>query len=136
MVAEGVPADGFGQSIVVEVPASSFLMFRAGSGSVDTPEVAAGPATGLQLSRISPNPGSGARTIAFTLPREAQVTVDVVDLAGRRVARVTDETRAAGAHSVTWDGRDSGGKRVAAGTYWVRVQGGGEIATRKLTVLQ
>lgn len=136
VVAEGVPADGFGQSIVIEVPASSFLMFRAGSGSVDTPEVAAGSATGLQLSRISPNPGSGARSIAFTLPREAQVTVDVVDLAGRRVARVTDETRAAGAHSVTWDGRDSGGNRVAAGTYWVRVQGGGEIATRKLTVLQ
>ena len=51
--------------------------------------------------------------------------------------RVLDEgNRAAGRHSVDWDGRDSTGRQVAAGIYFYRLSAGAEVLTRKLTVLQ
>jgi hypothetical protein len=36
---------------------------------------------------------------------------------------------------MTWNGRDLGGRRVGGGTYFVRLQAGGETTTRKVVFL-
>jgi flagellar basal-body rod modification protein FlgD len=55
----------------------------------------------------------------------AAVTVDVVDVAGNLVRRITTGPVAAGAQSADWDGRDSAGRGVTPGTYFYHVTAAG-----------
>ena len=58
------------------------------------------------------------------------------DLAGRLVADLADQELGAGPHSRTWRGRDRGGLAVASGTYFVRLQVEGVVATRRVTLIR
>lgn len=80
----------------------------------------------------APNPFRGPTRIAFTLPARERVAVRVFDPAGRLVRTLVNETRAAGRHGVTWDGRDDGGRSVASGAYFYEVRAGGERLARKM----
>ena len=46
------------------------------------------------------------------------------------------EVRDAGDHTVSWDGRDGGGREVAAGAYFYRLEVDGESATQKMILLK
>jgi hypothetical protein len=67
---------------------------------------------------------------------EGLYAVEVFDVRGRRVRGVLDARLAAGTHEVAWDLKDSSGKRVAAGVYFVRMAGRAFGQTRKITVLE
>ncbi len=75
---------------------------------------------------------SGQATIDFELGAPQPVRVSVHDVAGRVVRVLRSGTASAGANRVAWDGRDSGGRRAAAGVYFVRLQTPQDSATRKL----
>ncbi len=65
-----------------------------------------------------PNPFGPSTTIRYVLAARARVTLLVADPAGRIVRRLaagSDED--AGAHQVTWDGRDDAGGELPAGIY-------------------
>jgi serine protease AprX len=88
-----------------------------------TTDVALGPAGsgGLQLS-AGPNPvrpGSGA-TIRFSAPAAAGVTLEVLDVSGRRCARLY-EGPARTPQSLRWPGVSAAGDPLAAGVYWIRL---------------
>jgi len=90
----------------------------------------------FQLLVPQPNPTRGTSTFAFALPEAARVRAEVFDIAGRRVARLTnDEILAPGRHSLTWDGRGRYGARVESGIYLVRVSAGHLSASRKLVIV-
>jgi len=72
--------------------------------------------------RIKPNPAKEPVGIQFAVPVSGVATVDVFDTQGRLVKRVLNKTTAAGNASTSWDGRDTAGKEVAAGVYFVRVK--------------
>ena len=72
--------------------------------------------------RVKPNPLNPKADISFTLTRAGHVTIAIYDLQGRLVRRVLDENRAAGDQSVAWNGSDNSERRVASGTYFVRIQ--------------
>jgi hypothetical protein len=71
--------------------------------------------------RAWPNPFSSATTVRFAVPRPSSVRIEVRDLEGRTTRRLVDETRAAGTHTVTWDGRDDSGRAAPAGLYFVQL---------------
>ena len=52
------------------------------------------------------------------------------------VRTLLDEQKAAGPHSVTWDGKDSGGRGAAAGLYLYRLKAGETVMNRKMTLLK
>ena len=54
------------------------------------------------IEPLAPNPVSRAARVFFTLPREANVRLTVVDLQGREVARLAEGMMAAGRHSANW----------------------------------
>ncbi len=85
--------------------------------------------SGFALAQSSPNPTAGAATIRFSLDRAAEVRLRVFDVLGREVARLVDETREAGAHSVRF-----GGEALPAGLYVYRLEAGGRTLTRTLTL--
>lgn len=75
----------------------------------------------LSLLLATPNPSRRDVSLQFTLPRPGEVLIGIHDLLGRRV-RVLRASLAAGAHRLTWDGRDESGSRVAAGVYAVHAR--------------
>lgn len=83
-----------------------------------------------------PNPFNPATTVAFTLPREGRVRLDVFDVAGRRVQTLVDDVLTAGRHDVIWDGLDHAGRNQSSGVYFARLQVDGFEQTRKLTLVR
>ncbi len=71
--------------------------------------------------RARPNPFRASTVFAFDLPTAAPVRLDVFDAAGRRVRSLARGERSAGAHEVTWDGRNNGGTKVGPGVYFYRL---------------
>jgi hypothetical protein len=74
-----------------------------------------------RLTQNHPNPFWRDTEIRFSLPREANVQVEIFSLLGERVALLVDEKLAAGEHRVSWDGRQTG-KILAGGIYFCRLQ--------------
>ncbi|MEM8601344.1 MAG: PKD domain-containing protein [Bacteroidota bacterium] len=82
-----------------------------------------------------PNPFASQTRIDFALADDRVVTLTVMDLTGREVARLVDGYRVAGTHSVTWDALDAQGRSVAAGVYVYRIQAGDYTESKRLVVL-
>ncbi|KIL99631.1 Flagellar basal-body rod modification protein FlgD [Paramagnetospirillum magnetotacticum MS-1] len=63
----------------------------------------------------------GAASLTYTLPKEARdVKIVVKDSSGKQVNSITGET-ATGAHSLSWDGKDSSGTQLSDGRYSFQV---------------
>jgi len=94
-------------------------------------------ANGVELLQNTPNPFVSSTRIAFTLPQRGRARLDVYDVAGRRVRTLADGELAAGRHDLAWDGRDDGGRRVAAGSYRYRLElPNGEGMARGMVVMR
>jgi hypothetical protein len=95
-----------------------------------------GRATPAQLTVLgnAPNPFAGTTKFVVGLPRASDVTVDVFDVAGRRVGRRTFSDVALGWQTLTFDGRASDGRSLASGVYFYRVTAGAETQTRKMVI--
>jgi len=72
----------------------------------------------------SPNPSSFMVSIRFSVPTTIDGTLQVVTLGGGVKRTAYSGPLVAGAHIVTWDGRDDGGQYLPAGTYGVTVHAG------------
>jgi hypothetical protein len=95
-----------------------------------------GVARGLSLARALPNPAFAGSEIELTLAAPSAVSVDVYDLAGRRIVSLLDGTTLrAGHQSVFWNLRDAEARRVPAGVYLVRWQVGPTTRALRLVVL-
>ena len=66
----------------------------------------------------------------------AGTEVSIYDVSGRLVRTVARGSYGAGYRTAVWDGRDGGGRTVAAGVYFIRVRSAGEETTLKLAVLR
>jgi hypothetical protein len=90
----------------------------------------------LSLAPCYPNPFTGHTWVSFNLNEAAEVKLRLFDVAGRRVATLLEESLPPGPHSLNWNGRDEGGRRLASGTYLLRLDAPGASRTGKLVVVQ
>lgn len=111
--------------------------------------VSASPATDVQevgsdlglpakfsLDQNTPNPFNLETTIAFDLKESSRASIEVIDILGRVVAVLVDETLGAGTYRTTWDCTDASGNTVASGLYLYRFRAGGYVETRKMILLK
>ena len=110
----------------------TFGFYAVGGGAATS--VVTGPdrAKPLGLVTVAPNPFRSATTLRFDLPERAHVKVDIVDVAGRLVARLLDGPRGAGSQTVAWRGTDATGRRVGPGVYFVRAASDGGTQSKKI----
>lgn len=107
---------------------------ETGSGCDDLCEL---DGTLLSLNPPSPNPFSGETVLGFTVPSgSAAAELSIYDVRGRIVRRMRAEAAAKGVNTVTWDGRDGAGRSVAAGVYFLVLEGEGERSTRKVALMK
>jgi hypothetical protein len=86
-----------------------------GSHGVEVPTV-------YSLGQNYPNPFNPSTTIAFGLPVQSQVTVQVFNLLGQKVAEVAGGVYSAGYHDVVWNGTINGGGSASSGVYFYRIE--------------
>ena len=93
--------------------------------------------TMARATRVFPNPSAGPITIDFTLPTSGWISAQILDVSGRVVRDLFNGTYPhvyAGEFSLTWDGRDAAGRRVAAGVYAARVETEEGISSGRVVV--
>ncbi len=85
---------------------------------------------------VSPNPFMASTTVTFSLSVASEVSLDVYDLAGRRVRALTRGQLSAGTHRVSWDGASDSGDHAASGVYFVRLRTEEGVATGRLNLVR
>jgi hypothetical protein len=90
----------------------------------------------LTLVPAYPNPFNPRCEVRFSLPASGTVVLSAHDLSGRRVAELVSEVLPAGAHRVAWDGTGLNGRRLASGTYILRLASGGEVRSQKVVLVK
>jgi len=94
------------------------------------------PIAAFSLAQNAPNPFHPRTSISYTLARPAEVRLDVFTVDGRRVRTLASGHQGTGTRTITWDGRDAFGRRVASGVYFYRLQADGRSFTRKMSLLR
>ena len=84
----------------------------------------------------SANPLRPGAAIAFSIPQDGNVRIDIFDVAGRRVRVLRNEQFSQGRHELRWNGLADEGRALAAGLYFVRLETPAGVATRKLVVVE
>jgi hypothetical protein len=88
------------------------------------------------LHPAAPNPFNPTTKLRFDLARAGMVSLEVLDVRGRRVRLLASGRLEAGRHLVTWDGRADLGWKAASGVYYARMRVNGRIWTQRLILLK
>lgn len=84
-----------------------------------------------------PNPFNPTTQILYDIPPSGgAVQLRIYGVDGRLVRTLVDGIEPAGRQSITWDGRDGRGVRVAAGVYFYRLDAPGFSETRKMVMVK
>jgi len=93
--------------------------------------VGASATAAFGLSPYQPNPIGSTGTIAYAIPEEGRVRLELIGVEGGRVAILEDGYRGAGEHQVPL-----GARPRTAGLYFMRLTWEGEVRTRKILLVQ
>ncbi|PAU93289.1 hypothetical protein CK503_12770 [Aliifodinibius salipaludis] len=86
----------------------------------------------IDLKQNYPNPFNPTTTIRFTLPIQNEVTLEVFNILGRKVATLfKNKSFQAGLHSINWNASN-----VASGTYIYRLTTDEKVVTKKMTLIK
>ena len=83
-----------------------------------------------------PNPFNPQTTIAFDLPEKDFVTIDILDLQGRLIKRLSDNSYEAGNHLISWNGNNQDGNKVSSGVYIFTIRAGKFTESKKMLKIQ
>lgn len=87
--------------------------------------------TEVMLGQNFPNPFNPTTRIPFTLQESVEVTLDVFDITGRRVATLVNGFHTAGTHTASFDGAG-----LSSGIYVYRLTAGSRVETRAMTLIK
>lgn len=98
--------------------------------SVVSPRVTSLPKE-FALHQNFPNPFNPTTQISFDLPKAAHVQLRIYNSLGQLVTTLLDETRQAGAYTLTWDARN-----VSTGLYLYQIRAGSFVQTKKMLLMK
>lgn len=85
----------------------------------------------LELGQNYPNPFNPTTRIPFTLQESAEVTLEVYDVTGRKVATLVNGILPAGVHTASFDGAG-----LSSGLYLYRLTAGARVESRAMTLIK
>ncbi|MBN1948303.1 MAG: hypothetical protein JW784_01035, partial [Candidatus Cloacimonetes bacterium] len=69
-----------------------------------------------------PNPMSGDGYFTFVLTEDADITIDIFTMTGRKIRTIHQDACEAGYNQIYWNGRDGDGDRLANNTYFYKIR--------------
>jgi hypothetical protein len=94
------------------------------------------PALRAELLQNRPAPFSGQTQICFNLPGPTTAVIRIFDATGRVIRTIEPAATRTGFNSVSWNGCDDTGHRVASGVYFCRLDAFETVQMRKMVVLE
>jgi flagellar hook assembly protein FlgD len=101
-----------------------------------TTAVGDAPGAALTVFPARPNPFTGTTYFDVGLNEPSDVSIDVYDVAGRRVRAIAPARMPAGARRIAFDGRDDAGHPLPSGVYFCRVEAAGSSRIQKIVLLK
>lgn len=83
------------------------------------------------LGNSYPNPFNAQTNVTFELPQAADISLDVYNLMGQKVATLAKGMTEAGYHTVTWDASEN-----ASGIYFYKLTAGDKVFSKRLTLIK
>jgi hypothetical protein len=85
---------------------------------------------------VHPNPARIRTSIEYAITTQSHVQIALYDVQGRHICTLVDAHHVAGTYCVSWSGRDSQDRPVAAGIYMCRMTTDTEVTIQKLVLFQ
>lgn len=120
-----------GQWLYASTPCAAFRLDISGVGIADD----AIEPPGSSILSVSPNPLRSAGSIQYTTTEAEPVEFMVIDLAGRVVARFTDQPEQTGINTVSWLPGTEQNQPLCTGVYFIRMSSNSEISTTRVILL-
>ena len=117
-----LPGRGYDYKLGLQTPTGERML---GFAHVDVPFGGQ-----LAIKRLAGNAAGGALAFAVVLTKDVPATLDLMDAAGRRIARQDLGGLGAGQHTVSLTGAPS------SGVYWARVSQAGQSASTHFVLVQ
>ncbi|MCK4414381.1 MAG: T9SS type A sorting domain-containing protein [Candidatus Eisenbacteria sp.] len=111
------------------------IEFLWGFSGVGDPDEIVAAFKAIHLFQNQPNPFSPETRIDFELPTAGPVELAIYEVNGRQIRSLLKEERAAGPHTVRWDGRDDDGREVPSGVYFYNLTASGLQESRQMILL-
>ena len=83
-----------------------------------------------------PNPFNPSTTIRYSLKDAQHTKLTIYNALGQKIRTIVDEPRAAGIHTIQWNGRNDSGWQVSSGVYFYRIEAGKFVQTRKMMMVE
>lgn len=83
-----------------------------------------------------PNPFNHNTTIPYNVQYESMVEIDILDINGKLIKRLVQQTKPDGRHQIDWDGTDKFARPVATGMYLIVMEAGGKAMMRKIMYIK
>jgi len=83
------------------------------------------------INNIYPNPFNPTAMIAFTISQTDLVTVKVYNIIGKKITTLINSEVSVGNHTIQWDGNHQ-----PSGVYFVQIESGGFVDTKKMVLLK
>jgi hypothetical protein len=81
--------------------------------------------------KVYPNPVSDYLNMTYSLSKDSNVTIRIMDVLGNEITTLFSERQSTGEHSNTFNISS----KISSGFYFVRVSVGSEIITKRISVL-
>jgi flagellar hook assembly protein FlgD len=84
-----------------------------------------------------PNPFNPSTTIRYEVPHGGgRVQLQIFDARGRLIRALVSRREPLGPKTTTWNGKDDVGRDVASGVYFLRLEIGDNVTSRKLVLVR
>jgi photosystem II stability/assembly factor-like uncharacterized protein len=90
----------------------------------------------FELRQNYPNPFNPTTNIVFNIPQTEKITLTVCSMLGQKIATLVEGELPAGAHKVSWNGRDALGRQLPSGVYLFKLSGSQFSQAKKMVLLK
>ncbi|MEO8512368.1 MAG: choice-of-anchor V domain-containing protein [Ignavibacteria bacterium] len=89
-----------------------------------------------KISQNYPNPFNPTTNIDISLAKESNVSIKVYDINGAEVYTIINSKLTSGDHTFSWSAINNQGYSVNSGIYFMKINAGGNIETRKMILVK
>ena len=88
------------------------------------------------LNQNYPNPFNPTTTIAYSLPKDSEIQIEIYNVMGQKVKTLFNGFRTAGSHKIEWDGKDDAGNLLTSGLYLITLRSGNFVTAKRMTLIK